>query len=311
MALGVGLQAVRGEDVVHLVLVEQAVDQPLLEGILGQHYLQIVGHAVELLGRDAARVGDGPHERSPDGVDQLLHLQPVGVRHAVEDVGLDGALVLADRRTEDLGVEVQLVEQPLVEGEVEGQTRPVHSPFGVEVYAVCHRGKIVGPLVVDLVVGDDELAALPEVGNRAAQLLHEGRTGDAARAVEAQVDAADAAVGGRGLDGAHRLEDGQRVTRGHRREVKLGQRIRCGRVGDGLVEVDFENRAVGNRDRLLEGARQTGHAHQQHHADVADEEASDHEGQHPRQKSLEKIHCAYGFYCLLFSSMFLKVRKRA
>ena len=36
-----------------------------------------------------------------------------------------------------------------------------------------------------------------------------------------------------------------------------------------------------------------------------------HEGQHPRQKSLEKIHCAYGFYCLLFSSMFLKVRKRA
>jgi len=45
-------------------------------------------------------------------VDSLMHLFAVSVRHFGKYIGLDGALVLAGRGAENLGLDVELVEQP-------------------------------------------------------------------------------------------------------------------------------------------------------------------------------------------------------
>ena len=103
-----------GKDILHLVLVDQTVDKPFFKRLAGKRHLQSVGHFVQRLQFDAARLGDAFGDDAPHRADKLLHLFAVGVGHLVIDIRFDGALVFAGRGAEHFGLEVEFVQQPLV-----------------------------------------------------------------------------------------------------------------------------------------------------------------------------------------------------
>ena len=298
VALPVVGHAQLGEDLLHLVLVDQSVHEAVFERVFGQRHLQPVGDLAHRRGVDAAGRGHRARNRAPDGIDQLLHLFAVLVRHSVENVGFHGALVPAHRGTEHLGLQVELVEQPLVEHQVHRKSRPVHAAFGLHVDPVGHRGEVVLPLRIDLVVGDDELARLPEFLQRFAQLLQQGRSGHAASAVHTQVDALDPVVGRSGFDRPQRLQQWQLPRPLQRHEVQPRQRIGRRGVGDDLRKVDPEDRLGADRDALL---HRPGNAHQYENPDEKDQKRSHDEGEKPGQKGFDEIHsgfllCGYKFF---------------
>ena len=275
----------------------------LLQRLLGQRDREVVGETVQLGELDAARLGNAAGDGFPQRIDELLHLFAVGGRHLVEDVGLDGRFVAACRGAENLGPDIELVEQPLEEHDVGRETHPVHSALGLEVDAVGGRSKIVAALGIDLVVGNDELAALLEIDDSLAQLFEQGRTLDSPAAVHAQVDAFDALVVFGSLDGAQGLHERELSGRLHGEEIEVGQRIGSGRIDDLLAEVDLENRTVAHGD----GVGVHGERHDDHHEEPHErrDERTHEKREDACEKCFEKVHDTYyikAFVCFVLRS---------
>ena len=242
MAVGIGLHAQLGKDVVHLIFVEQAIHEPVFEGILGQRDLQFVGDPVQGFQVDTACLGHRTGDGIPHRIDQLLHLFAVSVRHFGKYIGLDGALVLAGRGAENLGLDVELVEQPLVERQIERKARPVHPSFGLHVNLVGRRSEVILPLRVGFVIGDDELAALLEIDDRLTQLFEQGRTRHSAVAVHTQVNTLDPRIVLRRLERTQRLHQRKHARRLERREIEAGERIARRGIGQHLRKIELEDR---------------------------------------------------------------------
>ncbi len=219
----------------------------MFERVFGQRHLQSVGDLAHRRGVDAAGRGHRARNRAPDGIDQLLHLFAVLVRHPVENVGFHGALVLAGRRTEYLDLQIELVEQPLVEHQVHRKSRPVHAAFGLHIDPVGRRGEVIVP-ARRLRCRPHELAALLlEVEDRRTQLLQHGHR-DRTLPVGPDIDSLDAGIALGSIDRTQRLE--QRRGAASVAEIdamkgSAGQRI--GRRGSVMIlrKVDPEDRRRG------------------------------------------------------------------
>ncbi len=253
-----------------------------------------------------ARFGNPLRNGFPQRIDQLLHLLAVGVRHLGQNIGLHGTLVLADRRAEDFGLEVQLVEQPLIEHQRRRKPRPVHTALRLEIDAVGGRSQVVLALRIDFVVRDHELAALLEVDHRGAQFLQDGRARNSASAVEPQVDTLDAVVVLGGFDGPQRLDKRKLLGRSHCHPVDGGKGIGRRRIDDLFGQVDFENRPRTNRyGTSVQRRSHAGNHSEQKNPEKQREERTHQKGKHPGQKCFEEIH-TYIYLSLLCGSVVCK-----
>ena len=286
-----------GKDILHLVLVDQTVDKPFFKRLAGKRHLQSVGHFVQRLQFDAARLGDAFGDDAPHRADELLHLFAVGVGHLVIDIRFDGALVFAGRGAEHFGLEVEFVQQPLVEHQVHRQSGPLHHALGLHVDLVGDRSQVIAALRIGFVVGDDEFAALLELHERLAQLLQDRRTGYAPRAVHPQVDALDAVVVTRGFEGAERLQERKLPLGLERHQVETRQRIGRRGVGQHLREVDLQDRLGMHRHTFLHRA---GNAQQNENPKEKHQERPHDDREKPCQKSLDKIHSSLYFIVVFF-----------
>ena len=194
---------------------------------------------------------------------------------------------MAGRRAENLHVEVEFIQQSLVEGDVRGESRPVHSPFGLQVDAVGHRSEVILPLGVGLVIGHHELAALLELFEGCPQLFEQGRTGNPARTVHPQVDTLDPVVGSRRFEGPERLEQRELRHGLKRHDVDPRQRIGRRRIGQHLRKVDLQDRFGVDRHALL---HRTGNPQQEENPQEKYEERSHDNRKKSRQKGFYKIH---------------------
>ena len=287
MTVGIGLHAQLGKYVVHLVFVDQAIHEPVFEGILGQRNFQFVGDPVQGFQVDAACFGHRGGNGIPHRIDQLLHLLAVGIRHLGKNIGLDGALVLAGRGAENFGLDVELVEQPLVKRQVERKARPVHSSFGLHVNPVGRRGEVILPLRVGFVIGDDELAALLEIDDRLAQLFEQGRTRHSAVAVHTQVNTLDPRIVLRRLERTQRLHQRKHARRLERREIEAGERIARRGIGQHLRKIEFEDRLGVYGHAFL---HRTGNAEQDENPKEDYQYRSHDKRKDGSQKSFDKIH---------------------
>ena len=185
------------DELLGLVRVCQLIHQLQRQRLLRGGAEQTVGDAVQLVGRELARLGDILQEDTPQRVGQHGKLLAVRLAHLVEEVGLHRALELPV--TENLHVHIQLVQQVLVEHHLEGVPLQAEVADGVQQDLVRSSGHIVAVLRVYVAVGIDELARLLELHQGVADGFQRSRRSTHGAAL--QVDALDLGIPGRRLDG--------------------------------------------------------------------------------------------------------------
>ena len=260
----------------------------MIERLLCQRHFEPVSQSVQGRKLDTARLGDGLRHHIPIGIHQQLHLLAVGIRHLRKEIRLHGTLVPAGRRTENFGLNIELVEKTLVKHQRRRNTCPLHPSVRLQVDLVGDRCQIVSPLTVGFVIGDDELATLPEILKRLAQLLQNGVSGDSA-SVRTQVNTLDAGIVLGRFDGPQRIVKSNLVSGRHRGEIDAGERIAARRLDQVFRKIQFQNRVLSDRHRFRRGhgtydSEQNHHGKKEHHRTAHDK------SEQTGEKHFQKFH---------------------
>ena len=240
--LGLLDAAQRAEIVAHLVVIPEFVHQPVGQGVFARVDFQIVDPGIVLLRRKVAGAGHGVGHHAPDGAEHLLVLLLVLRTHLALDVGLAGRFVLAV--PDQLDVDAEVVDQILVVHQVGAHTGDHHVAVGVEDDLVGHGGQVVVTGRKTLAIGDHGFPAFPEPGERGAELLGLGDVH--AESFPLEVDELDLRIGRSRLQGPDRIEQRDALAHiGAHRDRIEGERL-LALLPDGLRNVDFQDRALGN-----------------------------------------------------------------
>ena len=157
----------------------------MLQSLLRECYGQLIGQTVQLLLSDATRCRHAIDHNGPHLIDKFLHLLAVGVRHLREEVRLNSTLILTSRRTQDIDLNTQLINQTLIKYSIHLQARPIERALGLHIDFIGHRCEVVTALRVGVVVGHNPLAALLKGCDGGTQLLQQSHT---CRATARKVD---------------------------------------------------------------------------------------------------------------------------
>ncbi len=144
------------ELVEHVAKIAELVDEVGGDGVLGQNVAVGIDELLQGVGVNGTALANGGLEITPEVVDELLRFLAVGIAHFVEDVRLDGGLVLAVAG--DLDVDAVFIEAVLIIAFDDGEAGHFHFAKGVQGDFRGGGGDVVVARAGGLEVGVDGLA---------------------------------------------------------------------------------------------------------------------------------------------------------